>query len=77
MSTQVTDLRTLILEANELLDPQHQGLQWPAPIEYDGRPLDEIARDLTVVLDAPIECGEQPDDRRVALSAALWAAANA
>lgn len=43
--------RELILEACLALDPQRQGPNWPDPIQRDGRPLDEMARDLVVLLD--------------------------
>lgn len=72
---QAPDLRALILEALEYLDPQHQGLGWPDPIAWDGRPLDEQARDLTVLLDAPAQYGEPVDETAAQLSASLWEAA--
>lgn len=50
--TTTTTLTDLIYRASEHLDPQRQGAQWPNPIEWDGRPLAEQARDLCAVLDA-------------------------
>jgi len=77
-------LRSLILTAHEVLDPHHQGVCWPDPIAWDGRPLREIARDLCVVLDAEVERYTDRlmgDDRRAQelrdLSDALWQAAQA
>jgi len=64
-------LRSLILEGFEALDPHHQGLCWPDPIAWDGRPLREIARDLCSLLDA-----QGSADLRC-LSDALWQAAQA
>jgi stress response protein SCP2 len=61
-------LRSLILEGCEALDPNHQGLGWPDPIKWDGRPLREIATDLCALLDAQ---GEFRD-----LSDKIWQAAN-
>jgi hypothetical protein len=63
-------LRSLILEGFEALDPKHQGLGWPDPIRWDGRPLKEIASSLCAILDAQ---GEEFRD----LSDALWQAAQA
>lgn len=63
---QTDTLRSLIITAHEALDPHHQGVCWPDPIAWDGRPLREIARDLCSLLDAQ----GAADLRR--LSAALW-----
>lgn len=72
LSTQSPDLEDLVREAREYLDPQHQGEGWPDPIEWDGRPLDEQAVDLTTLLDARARDG---DERAAELSDALWRAA--
>lgn len=45
-----TALRAAILRASEVLDPQHQGDQWPDPIAWDGRPLMKQAEDLLSLL---------------------------
>lgn len=67
-------MRDLILTASEVLDPNHQGQQWPDPIAWDGRTLEEQARDLCAVLDA--EADGDKDEARAerfrALSARLW-----
>jgi hypothetical protein len=46
------NLRDLLLEVSDALDPQHQGEGWPDPIAWDGRPLIEQAQDLLVLVDA-------------------------
>lgn len=43
-AVRATRARVLALAA--ALDPQRQGGQWPDPIRWDGRPLDEQMRDL-------------------------------
>lgn len=67
-------LRALLLDASELLDPQHQRVIWPDPVEWDGRPLREQARDILVLLDSRAEAG---DDDAAELAAALRAALEA
>lgn len=49
------DLRTLVLAVSEALDPAHQGDCWPDPVAWDGRPLDEQALDLLVVVESRVE----------------------
>ncbi|MEW5765394.1 MAG: hypothetical protein ACOYXN_03245 [Acidobacteriota bacterium] len=70
-----SEIPDLILEASEALDPNHQGVQWPDPIEWDGRPLRDQARDLSALLDA--EAAGESDEARASrlrrLSARLWA----
>jgi hypothetical protein len=44
-------LRSAILAMSEALDPHHQGVQWPDPIAWDGRPLADQARDLLSLVD--------------------------
>jgi len=46
----MSSLRDLILKASEVIDPYHQAISWPDPIAWDGRPLNEQARDLAVLL---------------------------
>lgn len=70
-------LAEMIREASEALDPQRQGPQWPDPIEWDGRPLEEQGRDLCVALDAAAETAESRGEGRRAdelrrLSSVLW-----
>ncbi|MEW5765742.1 MAG: hypothetical protein ACOYXN_13625 [Acidobacteriota bacterium] len=69
-------LRALILEAAEALDPSHQGVQWPDPIEWDGRPLRDQARDLYTLVDvAAADYGGAKAARLRALAHRLWQAA--
>lgn len=74
---QMKPLDVLIDEAYALLDKQRQGLGWPSPRAYDGRPLLEQARDLTVLLDAEagrlrrLGRGEEAGQLET-LSEALW-----
>ena len=70
MNTQT--LADMILETHKFLDPQQQSLVWPNPIAWDGRPLDEQARDLCALLDA-----RDDDAEAERLSSALWSAAKA
>jgi len=49
--------RAAILALSEALDPQRQGMCWPDPIEWDGRPLTDQASDLLVLADA-----QEPDE---------------
>ena len=78
-------LSALIITASEHLDPDHQSAIWPDPTEWDGRPLDEQARDLCALLDARDDdpeaarlsaeidralCGDE-DDRDAEMIAAL------
>jgi hypothetical protein len=70
-------LRSLIMRAFEALDPHHQGICWPNPIAWDGRPLREIASDLCAELDSQVEQATEIDDpSRIQelreLSDALW-----
>ncbi len=39
-------IRDHVVELCEALDPHHQGLAWPDPIEWDGRPLERQASDM-------------------------------
>lgn len=63
-------LRDLILEACEALDPHHQGPQWPDPVVWDGRPLEEQARDLCPLLDSAAESADHIGDTQRATYAA-------
>ena len=47
--------REIVLELSEALDPQHQGICWPDPIAWDGRPVREQMEDLLVLADADID----------------------
>lgn len=59
-------LRSALMELCEALDPQHQGVDWPDPIAWDGRPLRVQAEHLLSVADAE---HEDPQVRRVAEAA--------
>ncbi len=61
----------VILAACEALDPQHQGMQWPDPIVWDGRPLEEQAADLYRLLLAKEEAGEDVAAAIAAIEAAF------
>jgi len=58
MSNDHTTLRDAILALCEVLDPHHQGEQWPDPIAWDGRDLVSQARDMLAL-------GEDHDEPRV------------
>lgn len=66
----IVNTATLLTEACLHLDPHQQGAQWPDPIRWDGRPLQEQARDICVLLDA------RDDAESARLSEALEAASN-
>ncbi len=77
-----TTLQSLIIKASEALDAAHQGDQWPNPVEWDGRPLDDQARDLCALLDVAAEAARDrgDDDAAAALdgmSEKVWKAAEA
>lgn len=52
LSTLAPTLTRLLREATETLDPHHQGVHWPDPLAWDGRPLVEQAQDLIPILEA-------------------------
>ena len=54
----------LVTELSEALDPQHQGIYWPDPISYDGRPLKEQASDLLVLAEAALEVNDAGHDSK-------------
>jgi hypothetical protein len=60
------NLKDALNLAIERLDPQHQGAGWPDPVAWDGRGLQEIARDLASILDA------QGDTESRDLAEVLW-----
>ena len=65
-------LGDLIVEASEMLDPQHQGQHWPDPIAWDGRPLDLQAMDLVPLLEGEAKADRlEPDVRMQELADAL------
>jgi hypothetical protein len=65
------DLRDVILEASEALDPDHQDDHWPDPIAWDGRPLIEQAEDILVLAESRHE--QSADDLERPLFVALAA----
>lgn len=71
------DLRDLIIQAHEELDPDHQGMGWPDPVEWDGRSLEDQAADVATLLGA-MRFGMDPASARYAelerLSGSLWEA---
>jgi len=36
-----SQMKELVVEVAEILDPQHQGVDWPDPVAWDGRPVDQ------------------------------------
>ena len=52
--TRHADLREAVLTLSHALDPHRQGECWPDPIAWDGRPLEEQARDLLALADATV-----------------------
>jgi len=44
-------VRAAIYDLSLALDPHRQGVCWPDTIAWDGRPLDEQARDLLALVD--------------------------
>ena len=63
-------LRDAIYTAVLALDPDRQGVCWPDPIAWDGRPLEEQAEDLMVLLDTTLEDMRETDPRYDQLSTA-------
>lgn len=47
--------REMVYGLSESLDSQHQGIQWPDPIKWDGRPLRKQAEGLLVLADAQLD----------------------
>jgi hypothetical protein len=47
-------LRPLVMALADALDPYHQGEGWPDPIAWDGRLLEEQARDLLALAEIEI-----------------------
>lgn len=63
-------LSTAIREASDLLDPQHHGIQLPAPMGGGARSLPEQARALSVLL--VWHHKDTGDPRYSAMSRRLW-----
>lgn len=56
------DCATLVRDVSEALDPHHQGVQWPDPYRWDGRPAVEQLSDLLVLVDAVVDTA-QPENK--------------
>lgn len=68
--------RAMVLELTEAMDPQRQGAGWPDPIRWDGRSLDEQARDLLALVQDDVgDVTATHHDPRVAKAAAQVRAA--
>lgn len=65
------DLAAAILHAADVLDPFRQANCWPDPIEHDGRPLPEQARDALALLEADDDFGTVNGDPKYAEAAKL------
>lgn len=56
-------LKKLVLNLAEALDPDHQGLGWPDPIKWDGRPLREMIPGLMLLAELKINDFPEPEWR--------------
>lgn len=71
------NLAKMLHKAYLALDPERQGLGWPNPVHWDGRPLDEQARDVSSLLDAKVadlraKGKDEAAEKLQNLSNAIW-----